>query len=272
MISSIYGGTGFIGSRYCEMYPDEVYKIDREKRQPEQRDLIYFISTVDNYNVWNDLQIDINTNLKVFCEVLEHCKSGAHVINFISSWFVYGKQNLPVSEDASCDPKGFYSITKRAAEQLLISFCETYGVHYRILRLCNVYGKNDNKASKKKNALQYMINKMKNGEDIELYEDGLCIRDMMHVDDVCRAINLLIKCAPVNDIYNIGSGEPTLIRNVITLAKEELKSKSNITSIPTPPFHKIVQARDFYMNIDKLKHYGFKQQVSLYKGVKSLCH
>ena len=38
-------------------------------------------------------------------------------------------------ENALCDPKGFYSITKRTAEQLLISYCETFNIKYRIVRI-----------------------------------------------------------------------------------------------------------------------------------------
>ena len=62
-------------------------------------------------------------------------------------------KNLPVNESQPCDPKGFYSITKKCAEDLLISFCNTFGVKYRIIRLCNVMGKGDKGASSKKNAI-----------------------------------------------------------------------------------------------------------------------
>ena len=62
--------------------------------------------------------------------------------------FVYGQTQMPATEESICNPTGFYSITKRAAEQLIISYCETYGIKYRILRLCNVYGIGDTKFSK----------------------------------------------------------------------------------------------------------------------------
>ena len=71
------------------------------------------------------------------------------VFNFISSWFVYGDTKLPAKESYQCKPKGFYSITKSTAEQLLISFCNTFKKKYRILRICNVYGLNDKNVSKK---------------------------------------------------------------------------------------------------------------------------
>ena len=104
---------------------------------------MYFISTVDNYNVHNNITLDVETNLKVLCEVLDFCRDTNIVFNFISSWFVYGETELPAKEEYYCRPTGFYSITKKAAEDLLISFCRTYGVKYRILRLCNVMGNGD---------------------------------------------------------------------------------------------------------------------------------
>ena len=111
-------------------------------------------------------------------KVLENIKNKNNTtFNFISSWFVYGNTDLPAHEESYCDPRGFYSITKRAAEQLLISYCETYEIKYRILRLANVIGTGDKKVSKKKNALTYLINELKQDNAINLYSDGDLYRD-----------------------------------------------------------------------------------------------
>jgi NAD dependent epimerase/dehydratase family enzyme len=48
---SIFGGTGFIGSKFCELYSDQIIKIDRNDYKPQSNNILYFISTVDNYNV-----------------------------------------------------------------------------------------------------------------------------------------------------------------------------------------------------------------------------
>ena len=42
---SVYGSSGFIGSRFCEMYPKDVIRMPRDKRSPESDELLYFIST-----------------------------------------------------------------------------------------------------------------------------------------------------------------------------------------------------------------------------------
>lgn len=268
---SVFGGTGFVGGNYCKLFPNKTLKIEREDRVPKTKDILYFISTVDNYNVHTDITLDVETNLKVFCEVLNYCRDSNITFNFVSSWFVYGETKLPAKEEYYCNPTGFYSITKKAAEDLLISFCKTYNVNYRILRLCNVMGKGDGKVSSKKNALSYMIDLLKKNEDVYLYDNGTPIRDIMHVNDVCHAIDLVCTKGDLNEIYNIGSGHPTPISAIIGLAKEYLGSTSNIKSKEAPEFHKIVQAKDFWMDTSKLNNLGFIQEISNSQIIQELC-
>ena len=268
---SIYGATGFIGSRFCNLFSNASFSQKREDRNPLLNDIIYFISTVDNYNVFNNITLDVDTNLRVLCEVLEECKERNITFNFISSWFVYGETSLPVKEEYYCHPSGFYSITKKAAEDLLISFCKTFKINYRIIRLCNVLGKGDEKASSKKNALTYMIECLKKNEDVYLYDDGTPKRDVMHIDDVCKAIHLICDIGELNQIYNVGSGVPTQISEIITLAKEHLGSTSKIKSKEAPEFHQIVQTKDFWMDTTRLKNLGFKQSIPLKKIIEELC-
>ena len=268
---SVYGASGFVGGRFCSLYPDLVLKQDREERKPKTKEILYFISTVDNYNVHSNITLDVETNLKVLCEVLDFCRDSDIIFNFISSWFVYGETELPAKEEYTCRPTGFYSITKKTAEDLLISFCKTYGVKYRILRLCNVLGKSDNKASLKKNALVHMINLLKQNEDVYLYDDGTPIRDVMHLDDVCRAIKLICEQGNINEIYNVGSGQPTTIGDIISKAKEYLDSRSIVKTKEAPEFHKIVQAKDFWLDTTKLQKLGFTQTISTEEIIKQLC-
>jgi len=268
---SVYGGTGFVGRNFCRLFSDNVILQQREERIPKTKNILYLISTVDNYNVHTNITLDVETNLKVLCEVLDFCRDSDIVFNFVSSWFVYGETELPAKEEYICKPTGFYSITKKAAEDLLISFCRTYGVKYRILRLCNVLGKSDNKASLKKNALVHMINLLKQNEDVYLYDDGTPVRDVMHIDDVCRAIKLICDKGNINEIYNVGSGQPTTIGDIIGKAKEYLDSKSIIKSKEAPEFHKIVQAKDFWLDTSKLNQLGFKQSIPIDKIIGELC-
>jgi nucleoside-diphosphate-sugar epimerase len=268
---SVYGSSGFIGSNFCNLYPDLIAKQNREERKPRTKNILYFISTIDNYNVHSNITLDVETNLKVLCEVLDYCRSDEITFNFISSWFVYGKTQLPAKEEYLCNPTGFYSITKKAAEDLLISFCKTYNVKYRIVRLCNVLGKGDTKVSSKKNALSYMIDLLKKNEDIYLYDNGTPVRDVMHVNDICAAIKLILDKGNINEIYNVGSGHPTRIGDIIGTAKQYLNSSSSIKYKEAPEFHTLVQAKDFWLDNTKLKQLGFQQTISTEEIIKELC-
>ena len=268
---SVFGGTGFVGGNFCRLFHDKVLIKNREDRKPLTNNILYFISTIDNYNVFDNITLDVETNLKVLCEVLDNCRDEDIVFNFISSWFVYGDVDLPAKEKYDCNPKGFYSITKKCAEDLLISFCNTYGIKYRILRLCNVLGSNDKKSSAKKNSLTYMINALKKDEDVYLYDEGTPIRDIMHVKDVCNAIDLVCSMGKYNEVYNIGSGQPSMIGDIIGTAKDYLNSNSEIKNKSTPEFHKTVQTKDFWMDTTKLRELGFTQKITNNSIIQELC-
>lgn len=253
---SIFGATGFIGSRFLEMYKEECVHQPRSIDCPYSNKLLYLISTTDNYNIHDNIKLDAETNIIKLLGVLQNCKNPAFEINFVSSWFVYGIQDtLPVKEDAICRPTGFYSITKKAAEDLLISFCRTYKVPYRIFRLSNIFG-DDSRASKKKNALHYIVKKLELDEPVDLYIDPI-IRDYLFVDDACKAMhNCMGDPTTLNQVINIGSGVGEYFQNLIKRIAIGTLSKSKINYIPTPVFHDIVQTPRMVLDVTKIKKYG----------------
>lgn len=261
-------GKGFVGGEFAKLYPDAVVNA-RDDYEVKTDDVVYFISTIDNYNVLTDPFLDIDTNLTTLIKVLESAKNRPGVtFNFISSWFVYGLVDLPAREDAPCDPRGFYSITKRTAEQLLISYCRTFGINYRIIRLGNIIGAADGKVSAKKNALQYMISRLKNNESINLYDNGNHVRDYIDVDDVAQGIKLIIEKGNLNEIYNLGNGEPVRIGDIIDYVVNKTGSTSEIIPVEPSALHKVVQPQqDFYFDTTKLKSLGYQRTVSLQESI-----
>ena len=251
---SLYGSTGFIGKAFVYHHvnnlKNNIKLVPRYSRRPDpDTEMLYLISTTHNYNVFTDPTLDVKTNLGVLTETLESWKNHNPngTFNFVSSWFVYGNEYPAVGyenqkkafnetfgdnyytydggalETDECHPRGFYSITKRCAEQLVISFAETFQMDYRILRLSNVLGK-DTEATAQKNALQYLINKMKAGEEIEIYEGGNFFRNYMYVTDTVEADNFsknhvmenytrvrtITNSGGFNDILNVGDNEYVL--------------------------------------------------------------
>ena len=266
---SVYGSTGFIGSRFCAMYPEETCPIPREQREPESGEILYLISTTHNYNVFDNPFLDIDTNLKVLIEALEVCRERQVTFNFVSSWFVYGETDLPAREDAICRPRGFYSITKKAAEDLLVSYCQTFGMNYRIFRLANVIGSGD-RPSKQKNALQFIADRLHRHESVELYHGGNFIRDYLHVDDVCRAMKLSLEKAPRNEVLNIGSGTPQTFKALTEKLVKLTRSQSELLTIDPPSFHRVVQVKDMWLDISKLNRLGFQLTMNMDQALQTI--
>ena len=267
---TLYGGGGFIGKAWSDRTKFQFRGVQRHETKPHSPEALFLISTTDNYSVFDKPTLDIETNLMALMQRLSEFRAG-DTFNYVSSWFVYGDhKEAEVNEDDFCDPRGFYSITKRCAEQLLISYCTTHKINWRIFRLSNIYGPGE-AATQKKNALTYLIGELKLNKPIALYWGGNCYRDYLHVRDCCRAIDYCLKKAPLNSITNIGYGRSRNFGDLIREAARLLESKSVIKDCEPPPFHKQVQARNFYMDVSKLTSYGFIPDTSMQEGLEELC-
>jgi len=275
---SVFGSWGFVGNEICK---DEDFQHNepnnweyKSKFQAEYPDIVYTISTVDNYNVLdNDPYTDIQTNLVHLMTVLQSNRmryGNDFTFTFISSWFVYGNVELPAKEDARCNPKGFYSITKRAAEQLIVSYCDTWGIKYRILRLSNILGKDDKKLSKRRNAMQYMIKTLCEGGEIDLYDED-CRRDYLSIEDAADAIRFLSRKGEWGEIYNVGSGVPSSIHRLVDKALKLTDIKGKINLVPVPEFHTKVQVRDMWLDVTKLYELGWRPKYQPDDVVEELC-
>lgn len=267
---SVFGGTGFIGGTFTRMYKENVTLIPRDSKNFHTNEVLYFISTTTNQSVFKDLHVDIDTNLKLFVDFLSNCKNKDITINFISSGFVYGNDIIDAKETDCCNPTGFYSITKRCAEQLLISFCETFKIKYRIFRIGNVYGL-DKTISPGKNVLAYMVRLLKEDKQIKLYDGGNFLKDYMFVEDICKSIKLIIDSGNINEVYNVSSGESLSFRKIIENAKSIVNSSSEIIDVLIPPDQEFIQVKNMTLNNDKLKSLGFFCDTNFNDGLQILC-
>lgn len=259
---SLFGATGFVLGEYYKKYGGLIE--NRDTLTATYPDILYGISTVTNYNVYDDPQIDIQTNLLHLMKVLSnsYLRFGRDLqFNFISSWFVYGACNdSPVKETHTCNPNGMYSITKYTAERLLASYAETMGFSYKIIRLANVMGVQDKRVSLTKNALQFIIGELVRGNPVEIYSEP-SMRDYIWIDDCISAINLGIE-SEVSTL-NIGNGVPINVKQVIYDVANRLGRVELIKEKPSPKFHKQVQGKDFWMDIGLLKTLGYETTVPI---------
>lgn len=267
MAVSIYGATGLIGSYYHGLFQGN--PIPRNRLQPKDPIALYFISTTTNSNVYTDPTVDIRTNLIELMKRLDACrKTGIKEFNFISSWYVYGRDKECCNEDDYCNPQGFYSITKRTAEQLVIDYCTAYEIPWRILRLGNVYGGSDKDVDLlKRNSLHSFINLLRDDREVLIFEG--VHRDYIHIFDVCRAIYLLIHKGEQNTIYNVGTGTKTSLLELLLEAREHLGSRSKICT--TKPSSKYTQAISNYLDTNRLQNLGFSPIIDIHEGLLDLC-
>lgn len=266
---SIFGGTGFVLGEFHRKFSNSLV-MDREALEPQTSKILYGISTTDNYNVFHNPTLDIETNLIHLVRVLEACKkkyNNNFDFTFISSWFVYGQiendQEIK-TEGSYCNPLGFYSITKFCAEKLIESYCKTFSIPFRILRLANVLGPLDGGVSKKKNALQYLILELLKNNPIDLYNNGEFYRDYIDVRDCVSAIYAAMTHGKYS-VYNISNGKPYKFLDLIMYAKEYCQSISEIRAMPqTPNFHGVVQVKDIFLNNERIREAGYAPRYSIF--------
>lgn len=273
---SVYGAFGFVLGEFCRQFPEQVIRIPKHEVVPQSPKILYGISTTDNYNVFDNVTVDIETNLIHLVEVLDACYrtyGNKFEFVFISSWFVYGQQESSPTfkflESSVCNPTGWYSITKYAAEKLLASYCTTFGIKYRILRLANVLGHRDNKVSKKKNALQFLIDAIVHNEDIELYDGGNFYRDYIDVRDCARAIRIAMGGDEL--VYNISNGVSHKFRDLIDFAVKYSGSTSNVwDKQDIPEFHSVVQTKNVFIDNSRLAKLGYAPDYTIEETIMKI--
>lgn len=261
---AVYGASGFIGSHLLSTFPDMEAQ-DRDEIIPRHPTILFLASTVDNYNVHSNPLIDVETNEILPIRVLAEAKNkygSEFTFNYISTWFVYGKISKPATEESDCHPTGFYSITRYAGELLVKSYCNTFGIPWRVLRLANILGVGDKKSSLKKNAIQYLIQKLAEGEKISIYKER-SYRDIMDVRDCVQALNLVMKEGNLNENFNIGNGDSVDIRELVESTARSLGVPELISYMEAPSFHKEVQTDRFQMDTMKLIDLGYDRKFSL---------
>ena len=185
--------------------------------------------------------------------------------HLISTDEVYGGLKVtdtPCTERTPYDPRNPYSVSKVAAELLLISYMHTYGLPGVITRSSNNYGPRQDPTK----LIPKFITHLLDGKKVPLYAKGEQIRDWLYVEDNVRAIDLVFRKAKDGAIYNIGGGqEYTNIDVTRTLLKILKKTDKEIEYVTDRPGH------DFRYSLsnEKIeKELDWKPKVSFADGIK----
>ncbi len=216
-------------------------------------------------------ELDLKLNLLSTINVVNFCKlKKIKKIIFSSTFTVYGdvKNKEKISENEKCDPKSFYAISKYVSEKYLIQLCSKYKICWNILRFFNVYGPGQDLSRTDQGIVSIFLNLIRNNNKIAIQGSLNRFRDLIYIDDVINSIILLIRDTKhKNEIYNIGTGKKTTIKNLITkISKLYNKRKSLKISFSKPTPGDLLGS---YANIEKAKkHLGFVPSIKLDKGLR----
>lgn len=171
-------------------------------------------------------------------------------------------------EESKIHPSSVYGITKQNQEQMVLTVCPTVGIAGVAFRYQNVYGPGQSLKNPYTGILSIFSTQIKNGNNINIFEDGLESRDFVYIDDVVDATILgLEKEEANNQVFNVGTG---VAKNVLTVANELVKNYGLDVAINVSGNYRLGDIRHNYADLTKINRLlGFSPKVSFEAGLKS---
>ena len=175
----------------------------------------------------------IESNIIGFYNILEACRwhPVEHLVYASSSSVYGGNKKVPFSTDDPVDhPVSLYAATKKSNELLAHSYAKLYNIPSTGLRFFTVYGP----AGRPDMFYFSATNKLRKGEDIQIFNYGNCKRDFTYIDDIVEGVLRVMQGAPEKQtgedglpippyaLYNIGGGQPENLLDYVQTLQEEL--------------------------------------------------
>jgi nucleoside-diphosphate-sugar epimerase len=169
-------------------------------------------------------------------------EAGCQAIVSTGSCWEYASRIGQLDEDAPLDGQEPFHAAKNALRFLGQAIARTHGSHLYWLRLFFVYGPGQRPQS----LVPHLISSLRAGQPPALKAPHNR-HDFVFVADVARAIAAVIEQRPAGTVYNVGSGQPTAVAEVIA-AVEGLLGSSHATQVPAG-----VPDQDFWADITRLQ-------------------
>lgn len=228
----------------------------------------------------------IESNIIGFYNILEGCRNYPveHLV-YASSSSVYGSnKKVPYATSDKVDnPVSLYAATKKSNELFAHSYSKLYNIPSTGLRFFTVYGP----AGRPDMAYFGFTNKLINGEKIQIFNYGNCMRDFTYIDDIVEGIIRVMNKAPEKKngedglpvppyaLYNIGNNNPENLLDFVSILQEELVRAGVLPEDYDFEAHKELvpmQPGDVpvtYADTTPLeKDFGFKPSTSLRDGLR----
>jgi dTDP-L-rhamnose 4-epimerase len=123
---------------------------------------------------------------------------------------------VPTDENAKLHPSSVYGITKQMQEALILTVAPTIGIEPVSLRYQNVYGPGQSLKNPYTGILSIFSTLIRQGKEINIFEDGLESRDFVYIDDVVEAtFRGATRAEAAGGIFNVGAGVATTVNEVV---------------------------------------------------------
>jgi UDP-glucose 4-epimerase len=136
---------------------------------------------------------------------------------------IVGQADPPVHEQIPPRPISPYGASKLAAEGYLSCYFGSYGMKTTALRFSNVYGP---RSYHKGSVVAQFFKNVLASKEISVFGDGTQTRDFVYVDDICRAILLALSANTGGQAYQLGSGNPTSVNELLDLMRDTVPPRS----------------------------------------------
>lgn len=275
MKSLVLGGKGFIGRHLCKLldnprvFGGRIEDLRSVSESLKGIDTVFhLVSTTVPFSSNQDMSSDLLDNVFSTLRLLQMCKEeGVSKIIFVSSGgAVYGPSSIPLKESDETNPVCSYGIHKLAIEKYLQLFYHLHGLDYRILRVSNPYGA-DQDPKKSQGVVAKFIDSALKGKPIEIWGDGSTVRDYVHVDDVARAIVMSEAYSGKHKLFNVGRGKGHTLLELVSIISKSIKVPVEIRFLDARSSDVPVNI----LNISRAKEeFGWEPLLGLEKSIQSI--
>ena len=174
---------------------------------------------------------------------------------------------VATDEESKIHPSSVYGITKQNQEQMVMTVCPTVGIAPVAFRYQNVYGPGQSLSNPYTGILSIFSTQIKNGNGINIFEDGKESRDFVYIDDVVDATILGLEKEEANgEVFNVGTGVAT---DVVTVANTLIKNYGIDTEMTITGNYRLGDIRHNYADLSKINSkLGFNPKVNFEEGIK----
>jgi len=189
----------------------------------------------------------LRSNILGTQSLMETCRGHGGVrFHQVSTDEVYGdlplgRPDLFFTEETPIRASSPYSASKAAADLLALAYFRTYNLPVTVSRCSNNYGR----YQFPEKLIPLMIINALQDQPLPVYGTGLNVRDWLHVNDHCRAIEVILMRGAPGEVYNIGGHNERDNLTVVRAILEELgKPESLITFVGDRAGHDLRYAID----------------------------